>query len=540
MRLNRNLNPPGYFLLHLHAHLPYVRHPELDDPLEERWFQEAMIECYLPLISVIEGWLRDGIEFRLSMSFSPTLLAMMRDELLRSRFERRLYLLIELAEKEIIRTRSEPKLQRLAQMYWQRWKGAQKLWERHRGDIPSVFADFARTGKVELCACSATHALLPILRANPVAVDAQIKLGIEAHREAFGAEPRGMWNAECGYYLGLEEPLKHAGIQYFFVDAHGLLHADHAPACGVFAPVSCPNGVRVFGRDLESSRTVWSAEEGFPGDGRYREFYRDLGYDLDESLIAPYIDPSGARTFTGIKYHRVTGRDVPLGEKELYDPEVAGALAVVHAENFAANRKRQGSYLSGLMSERPPLIFTPFDAELFGHWWFEGPQFLDRLMRVFDADSEGVKPITVTEYLARHSSVQTLMPSESSWGERGYAGMWIDESNDWIYPQLHRATDRMISAARHFARAAAPITRRTLNQMARQLLLAQASDWPFLIKSGTAASYATKRVSEHLKEFERGWKCLSEAEVDATWLERTEKQYPIFPKIDFSIFNDGE
>ncbi|MBI3737069.1 hypothetical protein HY256_11225, partial [Candidatus Sumerlaeota bacterium] len=274
-------NTQGYFCLLLHAHLPFVRHPEDDDFLEERWFYEAMTESYLPLIAMMEGWLRDGIDFRLAMSVTPPLMAMMGDPLLRGRYERHLNKLVELAEREVARTERMPEFNRTARMYLRNFLSARTLYlDRWRGDLLAALRAIASTGKLELCACSATHAFLPLLSVHPNIVRAQVRIGAASHSEVFGAPPRGMWNAECGYYPGLEEILKQSGVGHFFMDAHGILYADRRPRYGVFGPLACPNGVAAFGRDPETSKAVWNADQGYPGDFRYREFHRDIGFDL--------------------------------------------------------------------------------------------------------------------------------------------------------------------------------------------------------------------------------------------------------------------
>ena len=157
------------------------------------------------------------------------------------------------------------------------------------------------------------------------------------------------------------------------------MHADKVPKYGVYAPLYCSRESRVaaFGRDIESSRSVWSAEVGYPGDFRYREFYRDIGYDLPFEYIKDFIQSNGLRKNTGIKYYRITGKDCP---KEPYNPEAAMDAAGEHSGNFMFNREKQIEYLASVM-DRPPIIVSPYDAELFGHWWYEGPMFIEFLMR---------------------------------------------------------------------------------------------------------------------------------------------------------------
>ena len=192
-----------------------------------------------------------------------------------------------------------------------------------------------------------------------------------------------MWLGECGYVPGCDELLCEAGVRYFIVDTHALLYADRRPAYGAFAPLYCPSGVAAFGRDTESSQQVWSAKEGYPGDPQYRDFYRDIGFDLPMEYIAPHIHPKGIRTYTGIKYHAITHNK--LHDKWVYDPEAARGRVGLHASHFRGNHEKQVQALAAQM-DRPPMVVSPYDAELYGHWWYEGPLFLNDLFRQFHFD----------------------------------------------------------------------------------------------------------------------------------------------------------
>ncbi len=209
---------------------------------------------------------------------------------------------------------------------------------------------------------------------------AQIRLGARTYREHFGCNPPDMWLPECGFVPGIDRMLADEGIQYFLVDSHAVEFADPRPVFGTFSPLVCPGAVFAFPRDRESSAKVWSSEHGYPGDGRYREFYRDLGHDLEGPAIKPFRLPDGTRRNVGIKYHRVTRRDVPLPDKEPYDRAAALQAVDQHVEHFLSGRAKQMTAWRA-MTGRPPVVVAPYDAELFGHWWFEGPEFLDRVVR---------------------------------------------------------------------------------------------------------------------------------------------------------------
>lgn len=529
----------GYECLLLHAHLPFVRHPEWSDPFEELWLHEAITESYLPLLEIMEGWRRDGVDFRLTLSLSPPLVAMLRDPMLQERYSRRLAKLIDLASQEVVRTSWLPDYAPLAGFYLNRFQRCQHAYEgRYQRDLVNAFASFAATGNLELITCSATHAFLPLMQDEPEAIRAQIRLGVESFERELGTRPRGIWLAECGYFPGLEREIEAAGLDYFFVDAHGILYGDPRPINGVYAPVRCPSdhpmaGPAAFGRDLHTSNIVWSAKGGYPGDPWYREFYRDIGHDLELEYLTPFIHSTGRRVDTGLKYHRVTG-DVALGDKSPYDPQKAKWRAQVHGEHFAGERAKQARKLARLMSQ-PPIVISPYDAELFGHWWYEGPQFLDAAMRSLILGGE-VAPVTPTEYLIRHAELQIQTPSMSSWGERGYASQWLDSSNDWIYPLLHRAIERMTSLATRKRNEKDPYMRRALDQMARELLLAQSSDWAFILKSGAMADYARQRTETHCAALHALAGQIETGAIDRSELKRLEAKDNIFGEVRYERY----
>src|SRR6185369_7207048 len=145
---------PGYFALVLHAHLPYVRHPEHDRFLEENWLFEAITESYVPLLRVMEGWLADGMEARLTLTLTPTLCSMLLDPLLQDRYVRYLDGLIELAEKETHRTHWEPAYRPLAEMYLSRFTAIRDTFFAHNGDLVGAFRNFQDRGRLEIITCA--------------------------------------------------------------------------------------------------------------------------------------------------------------------------------------------------------------------------------------------------------------------------------------------------------------------------------------------------------------------------------------------------
>ena len=521
----------GYLALVLHAHLPYVRHPEFNDFLEEDWFYEAVTETYIPLLRTFQDLTAAGIKFKVTMSLSPPLLAMFKDALLQQRYLRKIESLIDLAEREVERTKWQPQFNELAQMYLEQFRFSHYFFaEKCRCDLTNAFRALEDSGNLELMTCAATHGFLPLML-NPTAMQAQIKLAVDYHTRILGRRPRGIWLPECGYQPGVDEFLKAEKLRYFFTDAHGILHASPRPKYGVFAPIYTPSGVAAFGRDLESSKQVWSANEGYPGDYDYREFYRDIGYDLEYEYVQPYLPSCGIRVSTGIKYFKITGRTM---DKHIYNRWAGREKAAVHAGNFMFNRQKQLEHLSGLLDRRP-IIVSPYDAELFGHWWFEGPIWLDFLIRKITYDQDTIKLITPSDYLEIYPRNQVSTPSMSSWGYKGFNEVWLEGSNDWIYRHLHKAAERMEELANRFPDAYGDL-RRALNQAARELLLLQSSDWAFIMKTGTMVDYAVRRTKTHINRFNRLYDQIMYHGIDLGYLGEIESKDNIFPDLDYQIY----
>ena len=520
----------GYLALVLHAHLPFVRHPEHENFLEEDWLFEAISETYIPLLVMMQGLGRDGIPFKLTMSITPTLCAMLRDPLLQERYVRHVDLLIELSTRELERNEDHEQLRPLAEFYLEHFRESRRLFvDVWHGDLLAQFRALREQGALEIIACAATHGLLPIIQQQSrEAARAQVLIGRDIYRENFATDPNGFWLPECAYAPGLETLLQEANVRWTILDAHGVMFGEPRPRRAIYAPYFTPAGPAVFARDRESSRQVWSAQEGYPGDPAYRDFYRDIGFDLPLEQID--LVTHGVRKFVGIKYHRITGR---IGEKEFYDREVAEKIAEEHAAHYLEQRRRQIDELRA--SDFEPIIVVPFDAELFGHWWFEGPRFLDSFIRKIH-EQHDLQLITPSDYLAAHPTQQTIQPATSTWGEKGHLDVWIDRSNSWIYPPLHLAARKMSEVARARKNDPTPLAECTLKQLARELLLAQASDWAFLMKTGTAREYAAKRTIDHLTRFDRLDREFASGNVDENFLQDCEQRDNLFPNVNWRYY----
>lgn len=521
----------GYFALVLHAHLPFVRHPEHPEFLEEGWFYEAINETYIPLLTAFERLANDGVDFRVTLNMSPPLCEMLADPLLQGRYLRHLDRIEHLAGREAAAWPEDNPIGKLARMYCDRFRACRERFEAAGRNLLTGFRTLQDDGFIEIITCGATHGMLPLMRTEE-AIRAQVEVAAANYRKHFGREARGIWLPECAYRSGVEDFLHRAGIRFFFTDAHAVMYGSPRPKYGVFRPAYCGAGVAAFARDIESSRQVWSRQQGYPGDVEYREFYRDVGHDGEQHYIGPYL-PAGIRTNLGLKYYKITG-DVELHQKEYYDPDVARERAAEHAGNFMFNRQAQIKHLRSFLGVEP-IVVSPYDAELFGHWWYEGPTFLEFLFRKIHHDQDEIGTVTPSEFLERHATHQKLRPTASTWGDRGYFEVWLNGTNDWIYRHLHKAEERMVELARRFPEAGG-VAERALKQAARELLLAQSSDWAFIMTTGTMTAYAERRTREHVQRFTRLYEMVVSGQIDEGWLADVESKDTIFQEIDYRVY----
>lgn len=554
----------GYVSFVLHAHLPFIHHPESNDYLEESWLYEAISETYIPLLKNFKKLVNEGVNFRITMSMTPPLLSMLDNKLLQQKYINYLKNLIELSEKEIKRTTFNEKMNNLSKYYYERYSEDLRLFrDEFKCDLISQFKHFQDIGVLEIITCGATHGYFPILYVNEKTVRAQIAVGVQTYERYFGKKPRGIWLPECGYVPEADKYLREFGVDYAIVESHGVLYANPTPVYGTLAPIVSPQGFTVFGRDMESSRQVWSSINGYPGDYNYRDFYRDIGYEADYDYIKPYIAHNGVRVHTGIKYHRITG---DTDNKDIYDIQWAKDSAERQAGHFLNSRTEQIENASHYMN-KPPIVLCPYDAELYGHWWYEGPYWLYILFKKIYYDECNFELITPSEYMDKYPEIQQCQPCRSSWGANGYSEVWLNPSNDYAHKHLHTAGDRMCELAYKFKdsydvlndldnkikdlkKEKKPITSitssskyrnaklqvRALNQTARELLLAQSSDWLFIITNNTMVDYAHRRIKDHIGRFTRLYNELNSGKIDRKFLTEIEEKDCVFPDIDYRIY----
>lgn len=513
-------SPAGSFQLVLHGHMPWVLHHGRW-PHGESWLHEAVLGVYLPLLQVVERLEADGIAARLTLGLTPVLLEQLRHPTLRHGFSTYL-------EDRLRRAGSDahvPELRHRAEWWQAHLVQLRDRWQACEGDVVGAFAAHARAGRMELLSSFAAHGYAPLLK-HDECVRAQLETGLRTSERHLGFRPGGIWLPECAFQphgpwtvpvlggeqrhtAGTDRILEDHGVSHFFVDSHlvagarseGLLRGEHFEKVGWDAAEAHPEqGWRhvlephrvgthggparlvAFARHPDVSEQVWSADMGYPGDGRYLEFHKRKDGD-------------------GLRYWAVTDRAADLGAKADYDPGSAHAAAHAHADHFAATVRARLQAHAGQLG-RDGCLTATFDAELFGHWWAEGPDFVEAALRRLHADP-AVRVQTPAERITTHPPELVAWLPEGSWGEGGDHRVWLNDQTRWTWEALLRAEDRFmglrwkVRQGRHTRRAAA-----VLREAARELLLLQASDWQFVIHSGGAVDYGFRRFSVHLDHFD--------------------------------------
>jgi 1,4-alpha-glucan branching enzyme len=511
----------GRFLLCLHSHMPYVlSHGK--SPHGTDWLNEACAECYLPLLHTLHRLNSEGIKPRWTVNITPILAEQLADPAFASEFESYCQEKIDYAVSDLGRFEREGPLwmQGLAAM-WQRKYTESLVQFKHQWgrSIVEAFRFFQDQGCIEIITSGATHGYQPLLGTDE-SCQAQIRLGIENHQKHFGRKPRGIWLPECAYRprydwkapagegeiawprKGTDEILKEEGLEYFFVDSHmirggaplGTYAANFPQLAEMFARSSkyftpptefrseyehylLPSGVTVFARDPETTVKVWSGESGYPGDEYYLEFHKQL--------------------YPGrLRYWRISQEKTDLGKKQPYNPYEAFERIQNHAADLVKVLKATLANYRGL-SDRTGTLVAMYDTELFGHWWWEGPEFLCELYRNLHADGE-IELVSGSDVMDRDPAKHLITMPEGSWGEGGYHYIWINDDNLWTWKKLYSIERRLRKLARE-AKGGEMIE--VVTQAARELLLAEASDWQFLISTFSARDYAEIRFQDHVDRF---------------------------------------
>jgi len=523
---------PGFALV-LHTHLPFVlnhgRWPHGSD-----WLNEATIECYLPLLDVARRLVADGISPRWTINISPVL----AEQLASSAFQKEIEFFIGTRLRYIEDNRNyfqrtgQDALVALTHVWEEYFERVWGLLRSIGGDLVGAFAELGAAGHLEIITCAATHGYLPLLSRDE-SIHLQLRTAVETHRRHFGRRPRGIWLPECAYRPryewappagaakarrglrpGIEELVARYDLEFFVVDTHLVksgtplaAYRDFFPALASLPrerpavrggragkPASPYRAYRVasrggsgtavaFVRDPKTTVQVWSRDQGYPGEPQYLEFHK--------------------KHFPGgFRYWRVTGAGVDLGDKQLYDPAAAAERVQSHADHFVSLVQATLAEAADSVAGLPSVVVSPYDAELFGHWWFEGPPWLEAVARRMAAN--GVRPVTLADMVDAGVPEGVTTLQEGSWGEGGDHRVWLNRETTWTWDRIYDVEEALVAeVARAPAEGNGGLRRRLLAQACREALLLQASDWQFLITTRSARDYAERRFAEHYAEFKR-------------------------------------
>jgi 1,4-alpha-glucan branching enzyme len=504
----------GSFTFILHTHLPYVLHHG-KWPHGSDWLSEATAECYIPILGMLEGMRANGLSPKISMDFSPIDLEQLADPDFASVFTSYCNEKIAAAEKDYVRFSQDgaQEYQAIAE-YWLAFYSRTKtiFVEKYRCNIVSGFRALSDAGVLDAMTCGATHGYFPLLLRDDN-VRGQIHCAIETHEKHFGKRPRGIWLPECGYRprykwsptvgpesfrlsseerAGVEELVAEAGLEYFVVDGaltkggtvNGVLDPKRSLTDIYWVDSSksrrLPNKnlAAIFSRDAESASRVWDAEKGYPGAGPYLDFHKKHGN-------------------SGLRYWKITSLKTDMADKLPYVPSDTEEKLDVQADDFVSLVLAELEEFSTTHSY-PGIIASPFDTELFGHWWFEGPRFLEKVMRSI-ATSEKVGLTNCAEALDNYSAPHvTISLPEGSWGFEGQHWVWTNDAVAWMWDTIYPLEDRFLNMVHIIPKQGIDEQLRTIfEQAARELLLLEASDWPFVISTKGAIEYSKMRFAEH-------------------------------------------
>ena len=521
----------------LEAHLPFVREFNKEDDLsianEEIRFFEYITETLLPLLEVLDRLENDHIPFRFALAMSPVLCYMLGDEYFLNKYLAYLDKQIEFGEQEMERTAGQEELYKLTQHYYNQLVDRRIVFAvRYEKNLLKVFDYYRRRGKIEILASCATHAFLPFISNSPESIQAQMEIPISGYRKLFGSCPQGFWLPALGWTPAVETYFRAYNFSYTIVDSHGLLSGNPAPEKGCFYPVKTPKGIFVLGRDFYAMREI----EKLANDEVYRSNDRDAGYELPPEMVSQFLSPEGERRRTGYKYHaRQTAGLNSDDENAVYDLKAAFNKADEHARLFLEKTIIRLEEASKHMEEAP-ICVCALNADNFGRCWYEGPHFLETLFRMACGYRDFLFT-TPSEYIYKQdiASIQVVSPEFSSSGINGYGETWLDVSNDWIYRHLARSMERMTELAERFPDDTG-LKERALNQAAREILLAQSSDWPSMLYTQDSTEYARFHAENALRNFTTIYEALGSNYMSTEWLTTIERRHNIFPNINYRVF----
>ncbi|MNS13222.1 1,4-alpha-glucan branching enzyme [compost metagenome] len=541
----------GSFALVLHSHLPYYRKAG-KWPFGEENLHEAIAETYIPLLDAIHALKAEGIDAKITVGITPVLAEQLADEYLKEGFEEYLEEVLDRIEldRETYEDLPEDPRHELADYYhdWytQKLDAFQKVYHR---DLLGAFKALQDEGAIEIITSAATHGFSPLLGRDS-SLNAQFKVGVETYEKHFGQKPKGVWLPECAYRPAREAERRPAidqflyenGLEFFFTDFHAVEGGQTAgyrrqigpygtidyvpmplrPESGLdtFSGYWLPdNPVAVFARNRKAGEQVWEADQGYPGDPWYREFHK-------------------RDSQSGMQYWRITGRTWDMEHKEYYDP--AKALERID-ENSTHYVGLIHDLLQGYQDQHghEGSLVVPFDTELFGHWWYEGVEWIKAVIRKMAANDE-IRRVTVSELMEIQPPSIAIDLPESTWGAGGHYKVWMNPQVEFMWPIIHRCEQRMEELVRRFPDPVSELQGRALAQAARELLLLEGSDWPFLVTTGQAKAWAIERFNLHVERFETLADMLVANALDEETLEEIEEEDNLFEGIDYRVFKNRQ
>jgi 1,4-alpha-glucan branching enzyme len=524
-------------------------------PFGEENVFECIAESYIPLLNIIKELDEAGIAAKLTVGLTPILVEQLADEHLNQGFLKYMSDRIKAAENDVERYSvhgPKPDVSRLhlARFYLNWFQSIERDYrETYHGDIVGAFRRFQDKGLIEITTSAATHCFSPLLSMDD-SLKGQFETGVRAYEKHFGRKPKGVWLPECAYRPaegkreGVEKWLHDAGLKYFFTESFVIRGGQRAKMRRDFGPYGSIDyvdlaerpvtgldtyeayylknyPVAVMARHEEAGFQVWSAEHGYPGDPNYREFHKK-----DD--------------VSGLHYWKLTGKGIDLGQKELYSPETAMARVLENSDHYVG--LIQNALTEHLIATgEPGLVMVSFDTELFGHWWFEGITWIKEVIRKLKQYTK-VDVVTAAEYLSSNPPRQAIEIPESSWGAGGHYQVWLNAETEWMWPPIHQSEKRMQALLKAFKNKELSggngneLFERALTQAARELLLLQSSDWPFLVTTGQAKDYAIERFNNHCERFNVIASMLESENVDENVLADIEATDNCFADISLDSF----
>lgn len=458
--------PVGTFCLVLHTHLPWLaRHGSW--PVGEEWLHQAWAQSYQPITRVLRGLADEGRTDLLTLGVTPIVAAQLDDPYCND--QQQIWLHDWYLRATAMTAERDPAIRALGRWEAGRAHDALGDFERWRAGGAPVLRDLADQGTVELLGGPLAHPFQPLL--DPEVLDYGLAGGLTDAELRVGRRPTGIWAPECGYRPGLADHYRKAGVSHFMMDGPTLQHvgADIHEA----HPIA-DTGVVAFGRDLDVTYRVWSPRRGYPGGRWYRDFHT---YD---------------HTW-GFRHSRVTSPHTEPGDKAPYDPARAAAAARADAEDFVATVRRRLLDVADRRGGRPGLTVAAYDTELFGHWWYEGPQWLDHVLRLLP--QAGVRVTTLQGAVDAGLVGAPVEPGSGSWGSGKDWHIWDGEGVHDIVADNSRAQARTLELLKTLEtdQGRSPVA----DQLVRNLLLALQSDWAFMVSHRSAVQYARRRHDNH-------------------------------------------